>query len=366
MKKVILFGGTFDPIHQGHINIALAAKKQLNADKVVFILSRAPRWKTPTVETSDRLEMLKLAIKDIEGFEYSTYEIEKNTDFDYSIDTARYFVNNSKEEGEEVKYYWLIGSDQVVQLDRWAEVDELTSIVQFVYYSRETDENPSPNVKRYNIEHIVGETYNISSTSIRRIDSSDIPDQVFDYIVEHGLYFMNRLKGLLSPHRLAHSIQVARLAREIARNTNYDYNKAFYAGLFHDCAKDISDERAEMLMKTYYPMYINMPKWSWHQFVGVTIARDEFHIEDPDILEAICYHATGKAHMSPIGKIIYSADKIEPTRGYDSSDMIASCLKDYRQGFLDVLSENRKFLLEQNKQIHNPLTDECFALYLDK
>ena len=53
MKKVILFGGTFDPIHQGHIKIALAAKKQLQADEVIFILSKNPRWKTPTVNTID-------------------------------------------------------------------------------------------------------------------------------------------------------------------------------------------------------------------------------------------------------------------------------------------------------------------------
>ena len=46
MKKVILFGGTFDPIHQGHIKIALAAKKQIQADEVIFILSKNPRWKT--------------------------------------------------------------------------------------------------------------------------------------------------------------------------------------------------------------------------------------------------------------------------------------------------------------------------------
>ena len=122
MKKIILFGGTFDPIHQGHLSIALAAKEQLQADNVIFILSKSPRWKRPTVSTNDRLNMLKLAIENIEGFTYSTFEIDNNSDFDYSIDTARHFVNSSKKKGEDVKYYWLIGSDQVAQLDRWAQI----------------------------------------------------------------------------------------------------------------------------------------------------------------------------------------------------------------------------------------------------
>lgn len=365
MQKIILFGGTFDPIHQGHINIALAAKRQLNADKVIFILSRAPRWKTPSVTTEHRLAMLKLAIEGIEGFEYSTYEIDKNTDFDYSIDTARHFVNTSKEKHEDVKYYWLIGSDQVVQLDRWIEIEELASIVQFIYYSREVEKSTSENIERFHIEHIVGETYNISSTSIRKIDSSDIPDKVFDYMAKNSLYFFSKLKEYLTPKRLEHSISVARLARDITKNTRHDYNKAFYAGLFHDIGKYVGEEQGKKMMEEFYPSYIDMPVWSWHQFLGVIIARDVFNIEDSDILEAICFHATGKAHMSPIGKIVYASDKIEPTRGFDSSDLIASCLNDYHQGFIDVLIANKEYL-EQKGCNHPRLTIECFKHYLEK
>ena len=364
MKKIILFGGTFDPIHQGHLSIALAAKEQLQADNVIFILSKSPRWKRPTVSTNDRLNMLKLAIENIEGFTYSTFEIDNNSDFDYSIDTARHFVNSSKKKGEDVKYYWLIGSDQVAQLDRWAQIDELSQLVQFVYYNREIDKENEENIKRFNIIQIEGAKINISSTSVRKIESSELPEKVFDYICDNGLYYVGKLKEYLSEKRFAHSISVAKLSRDIAKANGKDYNAAFYAGLFHDVGKYVDDKDSEKLLSEYNPDYLDMPRWSWHQFNGVVIARNEFNIENTEILESICFHATGKAHMSPISKIVYSADKIDPLRNYDSSELIKACIENYRNGFIKVLEANKEYLTITNKLDENRLTKECFECYI--
>ena len=364
MKKVILFGGTFDPIHQGHIKIALAAKKQIQADEVIFILSKNPRWKTPTVNTIDRLNMLKIAIKDYEGFSYSTFEIDNDSDFDYSIDTARHFVEKSKKNNEDIKYYWLIGSDQVAQLDRWAQIDELASLVQFVYYNRETDKDNKENIKKYNVLKIDGEKINISSTSVRRIENCELDDKVFDYMCDHGLYYLKDLKNLLSPKRFAHSVSVARLSRDIAKANHKNYNLAFYAGLFHDVGKNVDDDKSYELLKKYYSDFIDMPKWSWHQFIGVIVARDQFNIEDNEILESICFHATGRSSMSPLGKIIYSADKIDPLRGYDSSSLIKSCMRNYAEGFVEVLKANKEYLEENNKLEKNRLTEDCYKYYI--
>ena len=64
--------------------------------------------------------------------------------------------------------------------------------------------------------------------------------------------------------------------------------------------------------------------------------------------------------------VVYASDKIEPTRGFDSSFLINSCLKNYKQGFIDTLVDNKKYLLAHNKDIENKLTDECFEMYLPK
>lgn len=68
--------------------------------------------------------------------------------------------------------------------------------------------------------------------------------------------------------------------------------------------------------------------------------------------------------MPPLSKIIYSSDKIEPTRGYDSSKLINACYKNYYTGFLEVFKANMEFLAEGGYRIDNPLTQKCYELYL--
>jgi nicotinate-nucleotide adenylyltransferase len=94
------------------------------------------------------------------------------------------------------------------------------------------------------------------------------------------------------------------------------------------------------------------------------LAQKEFGITDESVLDAIEFHCTGKAHMPPLTKVIYSADKIDPTRGYDSNRMIDACLKNYYVGFLGVLKSNEKFLQKAGELERTPLSDSCRDLYL--
>ena len=68
--------------------------------------------------------------------------------------------------------------------------------------------------------------------------------------------------------------------------------------------------------------------------------------------------------MSPLSMVVYSADKIEPTRGFDSSELINACLKDFKNGFIEVLKANKQYLTETGKDIENRLTSACFRFYL--
>ena len=79
-------------------------------------------------------------------------------------------------------------------------------------------------------------------------------------------------------------------------------------------------------MNTHFSEYADLPAFSYHQFIGSYIAKEEFKMEK-DVVEAIEFHATGNYPMSRLAKIIYASDKIEPTRGFDSSDLINSCLE---------------------------------------
>ena len=93
-------------------------------------------------------------------------------------------------------------------------------------------------------------------------------------------------------------------------------------------------------------------------------AEKDFGITDPVILDAIKYHTTGRKKMSWLEKLVFVSDKIEPTRPYDSSDLIKAMYDDFEQGFITVLKANREFLISKDKMVDNRFTADCFKYYL--
>ena len=361
MNKII-FGGAFDPVHNGHINMALKAAKELDGE-AIFVPARISVWKEVSAPIEDKMNMLRLAIKDKKGLSIDEFELNSGKDINYSIDTVRYF----KEKYPNDKLFYLIGVDQVNEFHRWKEAEKISGLAQLVFYTRPGYELKSENIEKFHMQKIEGSGIEVSSTEIRELKSFELPDEVLFYIVEHDLYKgMVGLNYILTPHRLSHSKSVAKTAYEIAKANNLENPlKAFVAGLFHDIGKDISEDKQYELTKKYYPEYADIPKFAYHQFAGAHLVQEMFGIKDKDIIEAIEFHSTGNENMCLLAKIIYAADKIEPTRGFDSSDLIAAMKNDAEQGFKTVLQANKDFLLSKEKDINNRLTYKCFQQYLD-
>ncbi|MCI1244959.1 MAG: nicotinate (nicotinamide) nucleotide adenylyltransferase [Bacilli bacterium] len=364
MERLIVFGGSFDPIHNGHLRIAQAASFALNAD-VVFVPARKPRWKTTEASAADRLAMLKIALASSGSgaFYIDTVELDGDAEENYSIDTVRYLQRKNPKK----RLYLLIGADQVNAFPRWREAKALSRESDVCYIRRDGVPVDEETVAAFHMRAIdYDKAGSVSSSSVRELRSLDIPAKVLGYIESHGLYFMKKVIPRLSKERLIHSVSVARLGFAIAeRNGIASADKAYVAGLLHDLGKSLPEEEARKIVRDNFPSaYADYPAWALHQFTGRYLAEKDFGIADQAALDAIEFHCTGKAHMPPLGKIIYSADKIEPTRGYDSSKMIHECLKDYYMGFLTVLSENRKFLMEKGYDMDIPLSKECFDMYL--
>lgn len=197
------------------------------------------------------------------------------------------------------------------------------------------------------------------------LSSLDLHPSTIRYITDHDLLFCKQVKGYLNDHRYAHSKSVALLSLEIALSNHLSfYNKVYVAALLHDIGKDVDLDSSRALMKKDYRSYLDYPAWSYHQFVGAIIAKENFSIEDNDELDAICYHCTGKIKMNPIGKIVYTADKIDPLRGWNSSAYVEEAKKDYEKGFVSLLKANRDFLKEKDKEEKVPLSEECYEYYL--
>ena len=363
--NIVIFGGNFDPIHIGHINMARKAAKDYNA--VVYLVpSPIGVWKTQSASKIDKLNMLKLAVEDYPELQIDEFELNSGKDTNnYSIDTVKYFVEKFPND----TIYFLIGEDQAMNFHRWTKAKEISELVQIIYYPRSGYQVSCDNVREYRMKAMEGKTFDMSSTDIRDLSKLNLPKKVLDYVINHELYFVPRIKAHYTEKRYRHVVSVAKLTCEIAEANdlmlNSLYGNYFAAGYLHDIAKSLSHEEQLELIVNNCPEYIRMPEFSYHQFAGAVIAEQEYGISDPFILDAIRFHATGRARMTVLEKIVYAADKLDPNRGYDSKPLIDAMKKDYEKGFIEVLKANKEYLEKHNKMTNNPLTQECFEYYLD-
>ena len=198
MKKYGIFGGSFNPIHYGHLMICEYIKEEMGLDKVIFIPTGNPPYKELELSAKDRYEMVRLAISPNPDFEISDIETTR-VKKSYTVDTIRELKKIYKEE----KLYFLIGLDSLFQLKTWMKIGDLSQEIEFVvalrpgYLDRE-EINKEIDFLRENfgtkINLINTPLYEISSTDLRdRIREGKslrylIPKKVLDYIEESGFY----------------------------------------------------------------------------------------------------------------------------------------------------------------------------------
>ena len=357
MNRVI-FGGGFDPIHLGHLNMACAARDAFNA-QVIFVPAKVAIWKNDSINADDKVNMIKLAIDDMDDFAIDTFELEQEEQ-PYSITTVKYF----KKKYPKDKLYLLIGQDQANSFHLWKEAEEIAKITQIVYFARPKYVVNQENVAHFKMLALEGKEIDVSSSDVRDLKSVLVPEKVLEYIENNNLYFINKIKGYIKESRFIHSLSVAHLAYRLAKKHNMNYQRAYIAGILHDIAKGVDKNESLSLMKQYYPDYVEIGAFAYHQFLGAKIAKEDFEVVDEDILNAIMYHTTGRKAMSPLEKLIYAVDKIDPTRDYDSSELIAAMENGVEEGFLTVLKANIDFLMSKHASINNKLTEECSNYYL--
>ena len=142
---------------------------------------------------------------------------------------------------------------------------------------------------------------------------------------------LKRLKADLSEKRYIHTLGTAQCAKELAEKFNLNAQKAYYAGLLHDCAKCFGNDKLLSIIHAHLHVeeceLLNYK--TLHAPVSAYIAQNEFGVTDEEILSAIRWHTLGKTDMSDFEKIVFLADKIEPnTRN-----------PEYRQKLLNILNE---------------------------
>jgi predicted HD superfamily hydrolase involved in NAD metabolism len=165
------------------------------------------------------------------------------------------------------------------------------------------------------------------------------------------------LKKKIKQKRFEHTMGTASCAIEMAQIYGADAKRAEIAALLHDCAKELSDKAVRKKALSYgFPldeMYNKNPQLL-HGAAAALIAKDKFKIQDEDILEAVCYHTVPKPGMSDLAKIIYVADKIEPTRIFDDVKEIRDAIgkESLDKVFLMTLKRVKLSHILNNKPLH--------------
>jgi nicotinate-nucleotide adenylyltransferase len=350
MEEIILFGGSFDPIHNEHIKVALEASKHKNA-KVWFLLAKSPAWKNDVTLEEDRFVMLSLALKKYDNLIPSDFELKLNKSTTYTIET----VYELKNAFPDIKFYYLIGADQLDKLHMWKDIEELKDLVSFLCVNRDGYIINEENKELFGVEVLDIHGKSTSSTKIRNNASKDIPKVVQNYIIKNNVYLKEDVKKLMSEKRYVHTLNVARLAKEIAEAIGYDYKEAYIAGLVHDCSKELNKDEELRLMNELASEHLHESKQIYHQYTAPYIAKTVLNIQNKSILEAIRVHTTGKTNMSTLDKIIYIADKCEIGRNYDSSFYINKAKENINVGFAYLYLENLRF---QSSLGINPLKNK--------
>lgn len=318
--KIILFGGSFDPIHNGHLEIANKALAFLNADLVIFILNNKSINKKCDAIYNDRWAMLNLAIKDNKKFIASDYELKNKEDISYTIDTVHYFCQRYPND----ELYFLVGSDQFERFDQWKNANELLDLIKIIVYPR-LGYLPNDKIDKKQIIYLNNEIINIASSSIKNNNEwYNLPKIVNDYINEHGLYYFYHYKLFnISEKRILHSLRTAKMAFNVMmKNEPKLAHLAWTAGVYHDVCKC---ESQDWLENKAYQIY-HLPKSvSWkvlHGPVAAIYLKEKLNFNNQLILNAIDRHTlplekTTVDELTLLDKILFCCDKLEPNRTND-------------------------------------------------
>lgn len=194
-KRVVVYGGTFDPFHLGHIAVARYLRDTLNPDLVLIVPAGRPwlRQHRPAAPPNARLAMCKLATNEEPGIEVSDIEIQRNGNT-YAIDT----INDLRTRyGDITTFALAVGSDSLASLQEWHRIDELLRQCRLVVIRRPGFPAPNPADIPHSATLLKGPDVDMDATQIRQAYSNGayetaakmVPDTVHRFIISQELYW---------------------------------------------------------------------------------------------------------------------------------------------------------------------------------
>ena len=357
--RIGIFGGSFDPIHSAHMEIAEQAIGELHLDKLILMVAgTSPNKRNAGASPAEtRLEMARIASKDIPGLEVCDWEAIRDG-LNYTAET----LDALEAEYPGSEFFLIIGSDKIRGLKGWYRFEDIVSRAKIAVVCRKGSGIPEAGEEMpKDLLPLPISVREISATEIRRRLYSGlpvtgmIPQSVEDFIYEEGVYFPESIRKIqrkcrdaLTPDRYAHVCRVMEQAASYAERFGVDPGKARLAALLHDCAKcmDKKEQFALSGETEFIPAILHAP-------AGAVIARTEYGIEDPEILQAIRLHCTGDEGMSDLDMLIFLADMTEHGRDFPAVNEIRDAVwQSLEHGMLVALVHEDRYLREKNATVH--------------
>ena len=387
--RIGVFGGTFNPPHNGHVTMARAAAAQLGLDKLLLVPDSVPPHKPlPSgVTARQRYDMAALMAAPI-GRVAEASDIElRRTGKSYTSDTLR----TLREQYPDAELWLLMGSDMFLSLHTWHEPEVICELAHIGAFRRVDEDIRAAMEQRktllegqYQAQVMLldnPELIELSSTDVRAAlaagQGSDlVPEAVWGYIQREHLYgtaadlkhlTVEALRPIamsyLKPKRMPHVLGTEQEAAFLAEKYGADVTAARIAALLHDCTKKL-DLPQQLSLCRHYAIPLDEMERNYlkllHSKTGAAVARDRFGVSD-EIYNAIFYHTTGKADMTLLEKIIYLADYIEPSRSFPGVEELRTAVhEDLDRGLCRALADSIVELQGYGSPVH-PNTQEALS-----
>ena len=342
IKKILIFGGSFDPVHKGHIDSCNSAIAKVDPDLTIIIPNKIPPLKSTlyaSASARDRLNMCKLAFSNMGNLKISSFELRQASNApSYTYKTIQYLLKKYPE----AKLYLLVGYDRYCDFNKWKNYKYILNHVTLVVGIRNTNTLDLKDDKKS--IPVLFPSVNISSAELRLKPNKEyMTEPVINYINENGLYAENHIRNLMSEYRFNHTLRVAKTAMQIARAVApKKVKKAYIAGMYHDVAKEFNETTILSMVKNYdkklYPTVHTL-----HGICSAMYIKDNFYINDEEILDAIRNHVIPPMECSTLSMILYCADKLEPGRTVNDvknrRKKLSIVKKDLKKGFKLLCNE---------------------------
>lgn len=381
--RIALLGGSFDPVHIGHLSIADDAASRFGYDSVVFVPAfiSPHKKKANMASPDDRAAMLNASIMYDRRFSVDDCELRRSG-LSYTMDTVDDIERRYRPAG---RLGLILGEDLIKGFPTWHNVDELVSRVDLLLATRPGFSSDSFTYPHRRLEN---SPLNVSSSEIRRLIETGrswrylVPDAVRRHVEAKGLYGAEKISESLervaaeavegfasrelSRSRYLHSRGVALFAASLCARFGLNPDAGYLAGIAHDICKELSPDKIESLAlldrKPVSDVESKKPTLL-HARAAACFLESRFSYRDETVLEAIRLHTFGAREMGDLAKIVYIADKIEPSRESVSPSLRAmTATASLDELFSATVEDTVRYLRERGKTVSDQterLLAEC-------